>query len=256
MRTLLSAFIALLTLTAAGAHAEETRVSVFARSADAKFIGDGMGGMTVVLENADTGEVLASGVTRGGTGDTGLLVPETRERYADIVTEDAARFTATLDIERPMRVRATVAGPNGQRQAGAEASQVRWILPGRHLEGDLGWIVEVPGLAVDILSPPAHQYVSGGPETMEIAANVVFLCGCGTSPEGVWDADALDIVAEVRRDGAVTATHELDYAGERSQYAVEIDASEPGLYTVTVTAFDRRTGNSGADFTSFIIREE
>lgn len=46
----------------------------------------------------------------------------------------------------------------------------------------------------------------------------------------------------------------MRYAGETSQYEVDVPVNAKGTYEVLVSAFDPRTGNSGADRTSFILR--
>ena len=68
------------TLVAGVSGAAETRVMVRARTKDAKFIGTSMGGALVVIRKADTGEVLASGLTSGGTGDTRRIMNDPHVR--------------------------------------------------------------------------------------------------------------------------------------------------------------------------------
>ena len=55
-------------------QAEETRLAIRALAGDAKFIGTGMTGMAVTVEDADTGEILDTGVTRGATGNTDRII--------------------------------------------------------------------------------------------------------------------------------------------------------------------------------------
>ncbi len=51
-----------------------TRVRVRVVAHDAKVIGDEMGGARITIRDAATGEVLAQGNQRGGTGSTDALV--------------------------------------------------------------------------------------------------------------------------------------------------------------------------------------
>ncbi|MGI9294983.1 MAG: hypothetical protein ACR2PS_13455, partial [Pseudomonadales bacterium] len=60
--TVLLVFATAFTLTT-GARAEPTEISVHVLSRDAKFVGTSMGGARVVIENVQTGEVLAQGLT-------------------------------------------------------------------------------------------------------------------------------------------------------------------------------------------------
>lgn len=159
------ATLALSVLLAAGpvspapAQAEETRVTVRVLSKDAKLIGSSMGGARVTIRDADTGELLADGVTEGSTGDTGLLVVEPRPRYADLGTEGAAGFEAVLDLDRPTRVEVTAYGPLAQLQAAVSAGTTQWIVPGKHLTGPGSVLIELSGFVVDVLEPAVH---SGG----------------------------------------------------------------------------------------------
>lgn len=246
--------LAVFFMLAGTAAAEDTRIAVRALSEDAKFIGSGMSGMTVVIEDADTGEILDTGVTRGKTGNTDRIVRTPKPRYGRLSEEGDAVYVATLDIDMPRRVRVTVRGPNAQPQAMAEASSTRWVLPGKHMDSGDGWLIKVPGFAVDILAPAAHSYVENDPQTMTIRANVVMICGCPTSPGGTWDSDAIEITAEVRHNGTRRPPRRMTFTGQTSQYAVDIPTAEKGTYEILVTAFDPRTRNTGVDRTSFILR--
>lgn len=143
--------------TALPAGAEDTTVTVRVLSRDAKWIGSSMGGARVTIRDADTGELLADGVTRGSTGDTGLLVEEPRARHADLGTEGAAAYEAVLDLDRPTRVEVTAHGPLAQLQSAVSASTTRWIVPGKHLTGPASVVIELAGFVVDVLAPAAHS---------------------------------------------------------------------------------------------------
>lgn len=250
----LMALIALVFIAASPASAEETRLVIRALTQDAKFIGTGMSGMQVIIEDADTGEILDQGVTSGTTGNSERILFTPKARYDRLSDETSAAYVSTLDLEAPRRIRVTVRGPMAQPQVGAEASSVRWVLPGRHVESGDGWLLIVPGFAVDVLSPGAHSYVDGSVDQIRVRANVVMICGCPTMPGGTWDASEIEITAAVRRNGEAVATLPMRYAGETSQYEVDVPVNAKGTYEVLVSAFDPRTGNSGVDRTSFILR--
>ena len=73
-------------------------------------------------------------------------------------------------------------------------------------------------------------------------------------PGGLWDSDALEITATVKKNGEPMAKVPMKYADEPSQFEAALTALEPGLYVVTVTAFDPRNGNAGVDTTTFMVR--
>lgn len=58
----------------ASAMAVPTEIVVKVKSKDGKFIGSSMGGVLITLKDAHTGELLAKSVTKGGTGDTDLIM--------------------------------------------------------------------------------------------------------------------------------------------------------------------------------------
>jgi len=60
--------------------AEPTDITVRVISRDAKFIGSSMGGVRITNRDADTGEILAQGMTKGGTGNTNRIMIRDRKR--------------------------------------------------------------------------------------------------------------------------------------------------------------------------------
>ncbi len=239
-------------VSCASAYAEPTDIVVRAISRDAKFIGDSMGGVRIILRDAQSGEVLAEGVTSGGTGDTKRLM-ETGKRREPLATEAAAGFRATIEIDQPRLVEVEAYGPLGQLQSAITVTSQQWILPGKHVREGNGWTVEMPGFVVDILDPAAASSVKLPDVEVKLRANVVMMCGCPTSPGGLWDASRFQITAMIQRDGKTLAERALTYSGTTSEYQLLLHPDAPGLYTVTVQAYDASTGNSGIDRTSFTV---
>jgi len=163
-------------LVAGVSGAAETRVMVRARTKDAKFIGTSMGGALVVIRKADTGEVLASGLTSGGTGDTKRIMNDPLVRGAQITDASTAGFEAKIELAEPTFVTVEVTGPMGQRQSAAKATVQTWLIPGRNVAGD-GLMVEIPGFAVNVAAPRAHEVVAleGGKAQVPLVANVVMM---------------------------------------------------------------------------------
>lgn len=239
-------------LPCASAYADPTEIVVRAVSRDAKFIGDSMGGVRVILRDAQSGEVLAEGVTAGGTGDTKRLM-ETGKRREPLATPEAAAFRATIEIDRPRLVELEAYGPLGQPQSAITVTSQQWILPGRHLREGNGWMVEMPGFVVDILDPAAASAIKLPTEEVKLRANVVMMCGCPTSPGGLWDANRFQITATIHLDGKALPERALIYSGVTSQYEASLRPDTPGLYSVLVQAYDASTGNTGVDRTSFTV---
>ncbi|HEV3486878.1 MAG TPA: hypothetical protein VG106_15815 [Vicinamibacterales bacterium] len=134
------------------ASATPTHITVRAVSRDAKVIGDGVGGAQITIRDVATGKILASGVQRGGSGETKRIMQEPRTRGSIVYgTESAASFRATLDLDRPTRVEITAEGPLQYPQAMQRVSTTMLVLPGQHIEGE-GVVLEIAGYIVDILS--------------------------------------------------------------------------------------------------------
>jgi hypothetical protein len=210
------------------------------------------GGVAITLRDADTGALLAEGVTAGGTGDTVRIMQAQQRHHDPVATDDAAVFRATLDLAAPRRVEATAFGPLAQRQAAASASSTMWLVPGKDVTGGNGWLLELPGFAVDVLAPPAHQRLVAL-RSVPVRANVVMMCGCPIEPGGLWDASGYEVRAVLSRNGTRLREVPMAYTGETSQFAAELAGLEPGAYEVLVYAHDPASGNTGLDRTTFLV---
>jgi len=172
---LASALLAIAVFLPARAEPVPTRLVVRVLSKDAKFIGTTMGGVRITVRDADSGELLAQGTTRGGTGDTQRIMKQDWKRGAPLATAEAASFTATIALETPRRVEVVATGPIGQPQAAVRASVTHWMVPGRHIDQGDALTLVMPGLALDVLDPPANARVAGNPASVTVRANLVRL---------------------------------------------------------------------------------
>jgi hypothetical protein len=237
------------------ALATETRLVVRARARDGKFVGTSMGGALVVIRDAHTGQVLASGVTAGSTGNTRTLMMQPHARGAALADQASAKFTAVVDLTQPRLVTVEVSGPQAQRQALVTSTTQIWLLPGKHIEGD-GLILELPGFVVDVLAPSAHEFLAlpaNRKLTVTLRANLVLMCGCTTEPKGLWDSSRYELAAHVELNGRPLPRVPLKYAGKASTYEGALSVRQKGVYEVTVTAFDAAAGNTGVDRTTFVV---
>lgn len=246
------AFIVGLAAIAPAAHAEPTDIVVRVLSRDAKFIGTSMGGMRVTLRDAHTGEVLATGLTQGGTGNTKRIMHKDGGRRTQMADPTSAKFATTLDLSEPRLIEVEAYGPLAQPQAAQRVLSTQWIIPGRGHAGGDGWVLELPGFVVDVLSPPAHIKLKGQSK-VDLRANVIMMCGCPIEPGGLWDANAYEVQAIVHRNDKVVARVPLTYAGETSQFSGSVPIEGPGTYNVLVYAFDPANGNTGVDRTTFLV---
>lgn len=243
MRFIGSALALALLATPLAAAAAPTPVDVYVISRDAKFVGTGVGGVRVTITEAATGEVLAQGVTQGGTGDTDLIMGE-REHGTSLITEDTAAFSTSLDLDHPARVRVTAYGPLDYPESAATVTATHWLLPGEPAADD-GLILELPGLIVDLHDTPTFALLEEGEAFIGVHVIVRMMCGCPLTPDGLWDSNEFEIEAMVLRDGVEFAQAPLEYAGEASEFEGELLLTQPGTYMLSVRAHQPRTGNTG-----------
>lgn len=190
----------------------ETELTVRVQAHDAKFIGSGVGEMNVVVEDADTGALLASGRVSGGTGDTDRLMKTPVARGATLSDEKTAAYTARLMLERPVRVRIRAIGPLAEPDAVQETSVTTWVVPGRPIVGD-GIVLRLPGL---IVTSEAMLPANG---RLPIAADVELMCGCPITKDGLWDADDYEVHAQVSLSGGESADVALAFTGQTNRFS-------------------------------------
>jgi hypothetical protein len=238
-------WIALL-LTAGRAEAEPTKFTVRVISQDAKFVGDVTGGARVILRDAHSRKVLASGVTAGGTGDTRLIM-DSKGRSPIRATPEAASFTTMIDIDAPTRVKLEVEGPLNRPGSIIHASAERWIMPGQSTDIANGWIIELPGLAITTESALEDQ-------TLSIKAKVELMCGCPITSGGLWDAADYRVEASIWRGRRRVNATPLAFVTSPGGFSVNLPAPGPGRYRLVVFAQNEKTGNSGYHQSTISVR--
>lgn len=152
-----------------------THITVRVKTKDAKFLGTLMGGASVRLTDAQTGELLVQGLTVGGTGNTKQIMQTPVARGMPFSDESAAKFTATIDIEVPRLIEVSARGPLANPQAANTVSATQWVVPGKHITSGDAWMLELPGFAVDVIAPTAAATFQGGAQDVTITANVVMM---------------------------------------------------------------------------------
>ncbi len=243
-----------------------THLTVRVIAVGGKFLGDDVGGSQISIRDVDTGEVLAAGVTRGGSGPTALMTTP-RTRAQPIPIEDgansASRFDATIPLDRAKLVEVTAIGPLAAPYPGHVTQRI-WLYPGKNLSPGNGQridglLMEMPGLIVGVVHPPMH-YLAKTHEpskALEIRANVTMMCGCpiATAP---WPASDFEVVAHVAHNGKSIAvplqldTHESN--GAPSQFFSRAWVpGDTGVFNIAIVAYQKSTGNLGVGQTSVTL---
>lgn len=237
-------------------RAEETAITVRVIARNAQYVGDLIDGAFVTITDAASGEVLAQGLTTGNAGNPIRTMRTKRKRGESMASEGDAKFVATVDIDQPRYLQLTAYGPLDKRFIANRASATQWVVPGKHLNGGDGWVLELPGLLVAPNLAESTVPLSIAANGIGIDAEVMLMCGCPIKPGFYWDPRDYEVVAIVRRGETEVGRYPLSYAGTASDFATQITADLPGVYNITVYAYDSISGNTGVSQIQLTVTEE
>lgn len=246
-----------------------TQIDVRVIAKDGKYLGDDIGGALVTIHDVQTGELLARGTTIGGSGQQNLMdICVTR---AEVLPVDAASvFTVSLDLDEPRLIRVTAYGPLAAQKSANTVSLTQWVYPGKNITGGAGgggFLLEIPGLVVQVLNPPTHFLPKVAPQEIEIRANVTMMCGCPIGlPKTPWNPEQFDVMAVIKQGEYYSAELPLKF-DENAPYGIPSQfvnkwtvpknvTGQPEIYEIIVSAFQQKTGNTGTDKATIIIPPE
>ncbi len=227
------------------ARAEETEITVRVIARNAQYVGDLVEGALITITDAASGELLAQGITSGNAGNPERTMRTPRNRGVPMAAKGAAKFSATLDIDEPRYLQVTAYGPLDKRFTANRASATQWIVPGKHLTGGDGWVLELPGLLVSPNLAASTVPLSKASSGIFINAEVMLMCGCPIKPGFYWDPKDYEVVAIVHRGDEDVGRFPLNYAGTASEFETQFTAHVPGIYDISVYAYDAASGNTG-----------
>lgn len=243
-------------IPAQAAMNSETNFVITVKAKDAKFIGTAAGGAHVTIRNKITGDVVFDGTTYGAAGDTATIMADSLGRDAVIINEDSAKLQFSLEFWEPMPVTITATAPLGQKQSMISVSQDMILLPGKDYASGNGLVIEMPGFAVDVISPAPNSTYPLNPDVpLTLEANIMKLSGDKIAEGTPWPPERYLVETHIYKDGLYITSVEMPYAGEPGIYAANIKIPMPGIYRFHVTAFDSRTKEAGMDTTTAIFTE-
>lgn len=235
------------------AWAQPTDVEVRVLARGAKFIAGYSASARITLTDADTGEVLAQGMTQGTTGDTQRILQGGKDGDGRRASGDSAVFRTTLDLDAARRITASATGPLAQPQSATTVTSTQWVLPGRHVTAGDGWVLELPGLIVDVAQPVAYEWVEKG-KTVPLQAAVTMMCGCALSVDGPWRAGETEVEVHVTVNGKREPVRKMSFDPATGRFGAEMVAQTPGVYEVEVRAWAAASNNAGVGRTAFFVR--
>ncbi len=238
------------------AWAEATNITVRVVARNAQYVGDIVDGAFVTITDAASGEVLAQGITSGAAGNPKRTMGTARQRGEPMAAKGNAKFAATLDIDEPRYLQVTAYGPLNKRFSPNRASATQWIVPGKHLTGGDGWVLELPGLLVSPNLAASTVRLSKAASGILIEAEVMLMCGCPIKPGFFWDTKDYEVVAIVRRGDDEVGRFPLRFADAASEFETQITAPLPGVYDIIVYAYDSASGNTGVGQVELTVTED
>jgi len=250
-----------------------TTIAVRVIARDGKFLGDDIGGAQITVRDARTRELLSQGVTAGGSGPNGhggVMCARLR-RGEPLPITGASVFNVTLNLNGPRQIEVTAYGPLAARASANTVSATEWIYPGKDITEGNGFLLELPGLIVQIVDPPTHfapQVLS----ELHIQANVAMMCGCPIDPKSgpskicpelpdeaqPWLPEEFEVKAIIRTSGSdpievPLAFSEISPANSPGQFTgTWTPPAAGGIFEITVYAYQKSTGNTGVDVATLV----
>lgn len=240
-----------------------TSVLIRVQAAGGKFLGPDIGYALVTVRNVTTGAILAQGVATGDSGTLGnfgpgatletIVTPTMAAPIVQWLSPDAttASYTATFDLEAPALVEISAAAmTNGIPNEHVTSSRV-WLWPGLQLTQQPGFVLSLPGLAVQILTPDAATKPSG--TSLTVSAWITMMCGCEISnvppntPNQPWEwpASEFDVKAMLLNvSGELVAIESLALQ-QTSVFGGTLANLQPGEYQLVITAHQPSVSNTG-----------
>lgn len=254
-----------------------TSITVRVQAKGGKFLADDIGGSEVTIRDARTGERLGGGLALGtssgnlspaysaGASLNTIVTPPDEPGGSYMVQwlspqSDTSGLSVELAISRPTLLEVTAYGPLGGLQSAHRVTATRWIVPGQSFP-EPGFVVEIPGLLLQVMEPATHLAISSLPCEVPLRANVTMMCGCpiAAGEDQTWIPSDFEVTAAIGPVGQPpTETVTLSFPGTApsifcGSYAVPAGAT--GFYQAVFTAVQRSTGNTGTGTATFFIKQ-
>jgi len=234
-----------------------------------KFLADDIGGAEVTVRDGRTGRWLAGGRVQGP--DSGTLQQDyvpSASRSAVVTPGNpplvqwlvpgptTSGLTVHLPISQPTLLEVEAYGPLGGLQSAQRVVTSTWAVPGQPITQGPGFVVELPGLIVQVQQPPTHLEYAKAPGSVSFVVNVTMMCGCPIGKGLAWIPGDFTITAAVERigSGAPPAPVSFSVLQDPSIFHGTFDMKVPGFYQAAITAVQKSTGNLGTGTVTFFTK--
>jgi hypothetical protein len=246
----------------------KTSILIRAQGRGGKFLADDIGGAEVTVRDAQTGEWLGGGQAQGTSSGNLTTKYSPSASQSAVVTPGGPGSppviqwlvpdanTSALTLELPLR-RATllavaVHGPLGGLQSAQRVEATTWALPGQRIDQGPGFVVEIPGLVVQVLSPATHLELTSLPASVDFQVKVMMMCGCQIAPGEPWVPTDFAVTAAIGPVGQAPSTEvPLRFTGTSSMFEGSFEVTQPGYYQAVVSATQQSIGNVGTGIVTF-----
>jgi hypothetical protein len=229
-----------------------------------KFLGDDIGGATITVRDARTGQWLGGGRVQGDSGNLSasyaptaspsVIVAPPGTLYWLVPDLGTSKLYLDLPLSAPTLLEVEAYGPVGGLQSAQKVVTHLWALP-RPLPLP-PVIVELPGLVVQVLAPATHQEYPKVPQDVTFSINVTMMCGCPIGGNPYWLPSDFLVSATVTRLESRVAPElvSLKWQGSPSLYSGTYRIETAGYYQADITAVQQSTGNIGTATVTFFIK--
>ncbi len=225
----------------------------------AMVLGQEVGGARVTITEVATGQILATGLQQGGSGDQNQIM-RTPHMIEEPVysSRPSAVFTTTLQLHKPTLVEISAEGPLAYPAASQKTSKTLLVIPGQDLTHD-GIVLHLYGYLIQIERPtPPEPLIAK--DDVKLRASVRTLSGSLVRPHGDWDSRKIRIYGEVLIGDRIIERLQMFYdEGSRTfeaPFFVPPSKDVPDGITLRVIAMDLSTGNSGMDQAYYPVLSE
>ncbi len=243
----------------------KTKILVRVQAKGGKYLGDDIGGAWVTVRNSQTGELLASGVTSGGSGSISdkyvqsasrmaIVTPGNPQQIHWVVADPTtSHFSAELALDHPAMLEISVFGATGGLQTAHRAVATAWAVPGNDIVVD----IEISGLLVQVIEPTTHLQLPAIGGVVPLRANVAMMCGCPINYGMLWIPSDFEVSAQIRNLGSdriAVVPLNFSTSGKPGIFEGSYNVTEPGFYEAAILAVQKSTGNTGAGQVTFFTQ--